>query len=48
MGLGTGYLVYGPQELFGYPARNDSVDFATGVWGIAVVLNFVLNYALPL
>jgi hypothetical protein len=22
MGLGTGYLIYGPQELFGYPARN--------------------------
>jgi hypothetical protein len=33
-GLGTGYLIYGPQELFGYPARNDSVDFGTGVWGI--------------
>src|SRR5580692_1681254 len=33
-GLGTGYLIYGPQELFGYPARNDSVDFATGMWGI--------------
>jgi hypothetical protein len=29
MGLGTGYLIYGPQELLGYPARNDSVDFAT-------------------
>jgi hypothetical protein len=34
MGLGTGYLIYGPQELLGYPARNDSVDFATGMWGI--------------
>jgi hypothetical protein len=34
MGLGTGYLIYGPQELFGYPARNESVDFGTGVWGI--------------
>src|ERR1700683_4156163 len=33
-GLGTGYLIYGPQELFGYPARDDSVDFGTGVWGI--------------
>src|SRR3984885_426109 len=33
-GLGTGYLIYGPQELLGYPARNDSVDLATGVWGI--------------
>lgn len=34
MGLGTGYLIYGPQELFGYPARNERVDFATGMWGI--------------
>jgi hypothetical protein len=34
MGLGTGYLIYGPQELFGYPARNESVDFSTGMWGI--------------
>lgn len=33
-GLGTGYLIYGPQELFGFPARNASVDRATGVWGI--------------
>jgi hypothetical protein len=34
MGLGTGYLIYGTQELFGYPTRDDSVDFATGMWGI--------------
>ena len=34
MGLGTGYLIYGPQELLGYQARNDSVDFATGMCGI--------------
>jgi hypothetical protein len=33
-GLGTGYLIYGPQELFGFPRRNASVDRATGVWGI--------------
>jgi len=33
-GLGTGYLIYGPQELFGYPNRDGSVDRATGVWGI--------------
>ncbi|MGH9065268.1 MAG: hypothetical protein ACRD0L_15105, partial [Acidimicrobiales bacterium] len=33
-GLGTGYLIYGPQELFGYPRRSPSVDFGTGVWGI--------------
>ena len=32
MGLGTGYLIYGTQELFGYPARDDRVDFATGMW----------------
>lgn len=35
MGLGTGYLIYGPQELFGYPPRGgDRVDFGTGVWGV--------------
>jgi hypothetical protein len=34
MGLGTGYLIYGPQELFGWPRRDPSVDFGTGVWGI--------------
>ena len=33
-GLGTGYLIYGPQELFGYPPRDPAVDRATGVWGI--------------
>lgn len=33
-GLGTGYLIYSPQELFGYPQRDDGVDFATGMWGI--------------
>jgi hypothetical protein len=33
-GVGTGYLIYGPQELFGYPNRDESVDRATGVWGI--------------
>jgi hypothetical protein len=34
MGLGTGYLIYGPQELFGFPNRDERVDFATGMWGI--------------
>ena len=34
MGLGTGYLIYGTQELFGYPVRDDRVDFAMGMWGI--------------
>ncbi|MCU6481874.1 hypothetical protein [Arthrobacter sp. A2-55] len=33
-GLGTGYLIYGPEELFHWPKRNESVDKATGVWGI--------------
>lgn len=33
-GLGTGYLIYGPQELFGWPARDERVDGSTGVWGI--------------
>ncbi|WP_203672089.1 hypothetical protein [Catellatospora methionotrophica] len=33
-GLGTGYLIYGPQELFGYPARDPRVDRSNGVWGI--------------
>jgi hypothetical protein len=33
-GLGTGYLIYGAQELFGYPKRDEQVDRATGVWGI--------------
>jgi hypothetical protein len=34
MGLGTGYLIYGPQELLGYPRRDERVDFAMGMWGI--------------
>jgi hypothetical protein len=33
-GLGTGYLIYGTQELFGYPKRDERVDLATGIWGI--------------
>jgi hypothetical protein len=33
-GLGTGYLVYGTQELFGYPPRDERVDLATGIWGV--------------
>ena len=33
-GLGTGYLIYGPQELFGFPKRDASVDRTTGLWGI--------------
>jgi hypothetical protein len=33
-GLGTGYLIWGPQELFHYPERDERVDFASGMWGI--------------
>ena len=33
-GLGTGYLIYGTEELIGYPPRDERVDFATGVWGL--------------
>ncbi len=35
-GLGTGYLIYGPQELAGWPKRDEEgrVNRATGVWGI--------------
>jgi hypothetical protein len=33
-GLGTAYLIYGPQELFGFPRREPTVDRANGVWGI--------------
>ncbi|HEY5990584.1 MAG TPA: hypothetical protein VIV12_29960 [Streptosporangiaceae bacterium] len=33
-GLGTGYLIYGPQELFKLPGRDRAVDLITGIWGI--------------
>jgi hypothetical protein len=33
-GLGVGYLIYGPQELLGYPRRDADVDRANGMWGI--------------
>ena len=33
-GLGTGYLIYGPQELLGFPQRGRPVDITTGIWGI--------------
>ena len=32
-GLGTGYLIYGAQELFLLPERSRSVDLSTGIWG---------------
>jgi hypothetical protein len=35
-GLGVGYLIYGPQELVGYPPRDRKVDVTTGIWGIWV------------
>jgi hypothetical protein len=33
-GLGTGYLIYGPQELFGLPWKNRGLDVASGIWGV--------------
>src|SRR5580698_10870167 len=33
-GLGTGYLIWGPQELLHFPERDERVDFAMGMWGI--------------
>lgn len=33
-GLGTGYLIWGPQELFGFPQRDRDVDRSLGIWGI--------------
>jgi hypothetical protein len=33
-GLGTGYLIYGPGELLGFPKRDRRVDITTGIWGI--------------
>jgi hypothetical protein len=33
-GLGTGYLIYGPQELFKLPRRDRAVDLITGIWGV--------------
>ncbi|HEX3407024.1 MAG TPA: hypothetical protein VHS81_07280 [Caulobacteraceae bacterium] len=33
-GLGTGYLIYGPQELFKLPKRSRGVDLTTGIWGV--------------
>lgn len=33
-GLGTGYLIFGPQEFLGYPERSPAVDRANGWWGV--------------
>jgi hypothetical protein len=32
--LGTGYLIYGPQEFLGFPKRDPRVDQTNGAWGI--------------
>jgi hypothetical protein len=34
MGLGTGYMIYGPQELFDFPPKSPEADLGTGIWGI--------------
>ena len=33
-GLGTGYLIYGPAELVGWPKGDERVDRSIGTWGI--------------
>lgn len=33
-GLGTGYLIWGAQELVGFPPRDASVDRSVGTWGV--------------
>jgi hypothetical protein len=33
-GLGAGYLIWGTQELFGFPERDERVDRSLGVWGL--------------
>lgn len=33
-GLGTGYLIYGPQEVLRFPRRDPLVDVSTGIWGV--------------
>lgn len=38
-GLGTGYLIYGPKELFGFPKGDDAagesaINRSLGIWGI--------------
>jgi len=47
-GLGTGYLIYGPEELFKFPGRNRGVDLTTGIWGILMpgFLQFVTGVLL--
>ncbi|MYS21848.1 hypothetical protein GA0115240_1352117 [Streptomyces sp. DvalAA-14] len=33
-GLGTGYLIWAPHELLGWPRRDERVDRSLGVWGV--------------
>jgi hypothetical protein len=33
-GLGTGYLIWAPHELIGWPKRDERVDRSLGVWGV--------------
>lgn len=33
-GLGTGYLIWGPSETFGFPPRAPAADRSIGTWGI--------------
>ncbi len=32
-GLGTGYLIFGPQELFDFPGKSEATDITNGWWG---------------
>ena len=32
-GLGTGYLIFGPQELFGYPEKSEATEISNAWWG---------------
>jgi hypothetical protein len=34
LGLGTGYLIFGPPRIAGFPARDERVDLAIGWWGV--------------
>lgn len=33
-GLGCGYLIWGPQEVWGFPERGPAVDRSVGIWGL--------------
>ena len=42
-GLGTGYLIFGPQELFGFPEKTEAGEITNGLWGFFMpgVLQFL-------